>query len=188
MKTLKVKITGVCPLLMHSIRLADRLDPITKQIAAINAKKLRRTESDFDTLRELEWQGGLWLDDQGRPCLPPDAVISCLIAGARKTRAGKDAESGVWCDDPATLDYDGPKDLSALYAEKRFVDYRAVAVQRARVMRTRPRFPTWGATLVLTFDPGVTSEKSVRQWLETAGASCGIGDFRPRFGRFVVEN
>lgn len=187
MKTLKFKITGVGPMLMHSIRLADRRDPITKEIAAINKKRTKRTDEDFDRLQLLEWQGGLWLDDTGRPCLPPDAITSCVRAGARKTKCGKDAEAGVWCDEPATLHYDGPTDLEELFSDSRFVDYRGAGIGKARVMRTRPKFPSWSASFALEIDESLVSEDDVRTWMKTAGAWCGIGDYRPRFGRFVVE-
>ncbi|HXJ49152.1 MAG TPA: hypothetical protein VNF91_08290, partial [Candidatus Acidoferrum sp.] len=57
-----------------------------------------------------------------------------------------------------------------------------------RVMRTRPRFPSgWRCAFEITLMPsaGVNVE-DVRQALTVAGALSGLGDFRPRYGRFKV--
>lgn len=200
MKTIKIKISGVGPLIMHNGQLADRKCPYVQEMKKINAKKKNRTEEDFERLERLEWEGGLWLHE-GAPCLPADSMHACLIEGARKTRGGKKAEAGVWCDEAAPIKYAGPKcvehtaaqraiplaTLDELYADPRFVDSRGVKVQRARIMRTRPIFRDWSATVTLTFDPKQADESDVRGWLKTAGEEVGIGDHRPRFGRFVVE-
>ena len=185
MKTLKLKLEGISPLLMHNGDLANRRSPYVQNLKRINAKKTKRTEDDFDHLERLEWEGGLWLHD-GAPCLPPDAIHAAIIEGAKKTRAGKQAAAGVWCDEPAALQYDGPRELDDLYADQRFVDTRGVRVQRARIMRTRPIFRQWSATVEVTYDPHQVDAADVRAWLTAAGEQVGIGDYRPRFGRFVV--
>ena len=198
MKTIKIKIKGVCPLIMHNGQLADRKCIYVQEIKKINAKKKNRTDEDFDRLERLEWEGGLWLHE-GAPCLPPDSIHACVIEGARKTKSGKKATAGVWCDEPARLVFEGPqpkqgtettiplRELDKLYAEPRFVDSRGCKVQRARIMRTRPIFRTWSATIELTYDPKQVDEGDLREWVTTAGAEVGMGDYRPRFGRFVVE-
>lgn len=185
METLKIKIEGIAPLLMHNGDLANRRNPYVQEMKRINAKKLKRTEDDYDRLERLEWEGGLWLHE-GKPCLPPDAIHAMLIEGAKKTRSGKQAAAGVWCDDPAMLVYKGPKTVDELYADHSFVDTRGVRVQRARIMRTRPIFRDWSATVSITYDPKQVDPSDVREWLVTAGEQVGIGDYHPRFGRFVA--
>ena len=44
-----LRLVGVGPLLMHSSRLADPLDPLTKQLAAITSKAVR-TEADHERI------------------------------------------------------------------------------------------------------------------------------------------
>jgi hypothetical protein len=53
-------------------------------------------------------------------------------------------------------------------------------------MRTRPRFPEWAATLEIKFLPSLLNASEVKSFLVTAGREIGIGDWRPRFGRFEV--
>ena len=72
-----LRLVGVGPLLMHSSRLADPLDPLTKQLAAITSKAVR-TEADHERIAQLEWHGGLWLAD-GRPCIPPHCLKRVFV-------------------------------------------------------------------------------------------------------------
>lgn len=186
MKTIEIPIEGVTPLLMHNGDLANRNNPYAREMSAINKKKTRRTDEDFERLEQLEFLGGLWLEN-GKPCLPADAIHALVIAGARKTRSGKVAEAGVWCDESSPLEYDGPKDVEKLYADKSFVDQRGVRVSTARIIRTRPIFRKWKAVVKLSFDPTQTNETDVVSWVRTAGEQVGIGDYRPRFGRFLTS-
>lgn len=67
-----LKIVGVDPMLMHSSRLADPLDPVIRAIAAISGKN-GKTEADYARIAEMEWHGGLWLHN-GRPCIPAQCI------------------------------------------------------------------------------------------------------------------
>lgn len=185
MKMIEMKIQGVVPLIMHNGDLANRNNRFTREIAAINKKKSKRTDLDFDRLERLEWEGGLWQKD-GKPCIPADAIHALVIGGARKTRSGKVAEAGVWCDEDALVEYSGPKTIDGLYENKQFVDQRGVRVQRSRIIRTRPIFRAWSATIKLVFDPNQTNEQDVREWVRVGGEQIGLGDYRPRFGRFLI--
>jgi hypothetical protein len=54
-------------------------------------------------------------------------------------------------------------------------------------MRTRARFPTWRATVRAEFLPTVMNRRDVVEILEIAGFREGLGDWRPKFGRFAVK-
>jgi hypothetical protein len=80
---------------------------------------------------------------------------------------------------PEELDTDADKPL--------YLDMRPVVVQRSRVVRIRPAFcPGW----VLGFDIQVIEDEIsadiLQDILTLAGKTVGIGDYRPRFGRFSV--
>jgi len=69
-----------------------------------------------------------------------------------------------------------------------YLDMRPVVIQRARIMKTRVALST-GWSLVFTInvlDDQIPAE-ILHDILLTAGNAFGIGDFRPRFGRFSVE-
>jgi hypothetical protein len=66
------------------------------------------------------------------------------------------------------------------------IDSRPVVIQKSRVLCWRPRFEEWE----LEFDILILDDKNInisvlKEILDTAGLS-GLGDYRPRFGRFQV--
>lgn len=70
------------------------------------------------------------------------------------------------------------------------VDARRVMIQKAGIIRGRPAFDDWHCELKLVIDDRIWPEDQhalLLEILEHAGQTVGIGDFRPRFGRFTVE-
>lgn len=179
-----IEIAGVRPLLMHAGRLADPLDAAAIALARVTAKRAK-TPADHAEIGRLEWLGGLWLHG-GRPCIPGEALEAAFLAAARTRRRGKAASAGLLVEMPARLEHDGPDGLEALWHDERFRLRHAVRVRDARTMRTRPCFPVWKARFEVSFLPSVMDEAEIRETFAVAGAFVGVGDWRPRFGRFTV--
>lgn len=189
MKTMKVKWTGLRPLLMHSAQLADPLNPIVRKIKEHTAKKTKKTDYDLEEIDRLSYIGSLYLGEDGKPVIPSDNIERCIQLGAQKKRLGKDVAAAVLCVDAEyPLMYDGPKGPEKMYANPRFVNRKSVAVQKSRVMRVRPMIPTgWELAFEIEFDESVINEKAIVSAMEDAGTLVGLGDWRPKFGRFAVE-
>lgn len=187
LETVKAKLIGVSPLLMHNIQLADPLSEAAQALKEVT-KKRKKSDEELLEIRRLEWLGGLYLDENGAPALPADMILAAVVAGARKSKLGKDAQAGVFETQAYyPLDYDGPRDIAELYQTPGFVDVRAARVTTSRVMRTRPRFPRWSVDIALSVNTEVINLAEVWDALEIAGERSGLGDHRPRFGRFTVE-
>jgi hypothetical protein len=179
-----LQLVGTRPLIMRSGRLADPLDPVSVDLARITGKR-PKTVSDHEEIGRLEWHGGLWLDG-ARPCLPAEAIEACFLAAARTRRRGKAAAAGFLVENAAILQFEGPDTIEELWLDARFRLRHAVRVGDARTMRTRPRFPNWRAQVRATFLPSVLNEAEIRDLFAVAGFSVGLGDWRPRFGRFEI--
>ena len=55
-------------------------------------------------------------------------------------------------------------------------------------MRIRPMIPTgWSLKFTAEYDPHILSESAIIQAANDAGSLIGLGDWRPKFGRFAVE-
>lgn len=69
-----------------------------------------------------------------------------------------------------------------------YLDMRPVVVNKARVVRLRPTFkPGWELEFsVEVIDDGI-SHQILNDVLVLCGKTVGIGDYRPRFGRFMVS-
>lgn len=185
LETIKVRLNGRRPLLMHSGRLSDPLDPIARDLAKITGKRLK-TAADHEEIARIEWFGGLWLSE-GQPCIPSEAIEASFIAAARARRKARQARAGVMVKAPCPLDYDGPRDPHELWKDRAFQLRRSVRINNARTIRTRPHFPTWRAEATVNFLPSLLDRAEVLEIFEIAGAQEGIGDWRPKYGTFTVE-
>jgi hypothetical protein len=189
MQTIKVKWTGIRPLVMHNGELADWKNPIPQRIKEIVSKGTKKlTEADFEERDRLEWEGGLYWDTDG-PVIPADNIERCIRLGAQKSRLGKDVVACVFCTLPAIpLKYDGPKTRDQMYADPRFVLRKGIVINKARIIRVRPMIPTsWSLEFELEFDATIINPKALMRAMVDAGSLIGLGDWRPKFGRFLVE-
>ena len=185
---LNFRIVGVSPLLMHNGQLADQSNVWTRKIKEISSKR-KKVDSDYEEMARLEWLGSLYLYNK-EPCIPGYVMEGCLIGkggAARKERMGKEAAAGLWVLDDFPLEYEGLRDPNELWEDEAFRFQALVSVNSSRVMRTRPIFKNWAANIKVQFDDELVDEESARRWPEVAGAQVGLMDWRPKFGRFVVE-
>lgn len=187
--------TGVSALLMHNGRLADPLDSYAKELKKLNRPR-NKTEEQYEKIERVEYEGSLYFDPEIGIYQPTDNIWACIIHGARKARLGKQAESSILVEgikgngDEASvkLNYKGPNTVQELFANKDFVSRVGIRVQKSRIMRCRPKIPAgWKLRFHVNYDPSVIQEEDVIRAMQDAGALVGLGDWRPRFGRFTVE-
>ena len=183
-KSISLTIEGAVPLLMHNGSMADPLNQFPREIKKISGKR-DKTEADHEEIGRLEFLGSLWLSG-GAPCIPGEAIEAAIVAGAKKKKRGNQAKAGIICPDMYPLIYDGPRDPLELWADERFRLRVGAKVGQARIMRTRPRFDNWKCNIKIEFMPSLLNESEVRDIAETVGLIIGIGDWRPRFGRFLL--
>ena len=149
--------------------------------------KRSKTEADHEELARLEFQGSLYMGDDG-PVLPAHVLEAAIIAGAKKSKDGPRAKTGVFVSNNARLEYDGPRDREGLWADDDFRLVAPVVISRSRIMRTRPLFKDWSAKVEIIFQPDICDKQDVVKWCEAAGYLVGLCDWRPRYGRFEVQN
>lgn len=170
---------------MHNGRLSDPLDDATQALARLTSKK-QKTVDDHKAISKCEWYGGLYVDDDGAPCLAGEVIEAALVEGAKKYKLGKASKGGIIVLGNFALDYDGPKKADALWAKGSYLKRASVKVGMSRVIRSRPIFTQWSCTFEIQWDASlIRDERTVMEIVEAAGQS-GIGDWRPKFGRFEI--
>lgn len=179
-----LRLVGVGPMLMHSSRLADPLDPQAKALSKVTSKR-NKVDADHHRIAELEFFGSMWLHE-GLPCLPPAAIKGALVTGAKTVRKGNAAKAAFVAEGPAILEYDGPKTVPELWDDQRFRHRQMVRIGDSLVARTRPCFDGWRATVRGSFITTILNREDVVGYFRMAGPY-GIGDYRPDFGRFLIE-
>jgi hypothetical protein len=171
---------------MHNGQTADPLNEFSKAMKEISSKR-KKVDADHEKLAELEWRAALYVDDQKRPVIPARVLEAAFVAGAKKSKLGKSASAAVYVDSDAVLEYDGPKDVDAMWEDKRFRLVVPVRVQMARIVRTRPKIDKWSAEVSVSYMTDVLNKSQVETMVRDAGIHVGIGDWRPKYGRFTVE-
>jgi hypothetical protein len=139
------------------------------------------------------------VDRDGQKCattvIPSHVLESAFIAGAKKSKRGVQAKSGLFVENQAVLEFEGKPSgdltedelqsaLDALYESGEHHLTVGVKIGTSKVMRTRPSFRAWKATTVVEYDDAVLTFSDVQELVEDAGRLVGVGDWRPKYGRF----
>lgn len=184
-----LELTGTSPMLHHGIRLADEDDEFTVAIKKLTGKA-NKTKEDYDEIGRLEWYGGLYAEN-GAVVFPTANVKKCLEqAGKVKRGLGAKINRAVYLLDGlyVPLRYDGPQDIDELYASPAHRLRVSVGVNRNRVMRIRPRFPTWSLSVNVELLTTAMNPDEFIDVVHLAGIAEGLGDGRRvGFGRFTAE-
>jgi hypothetical protein len=181
-----ILVTGTAPLLMHNSRLANPLDPATKALKRVVGKRTK-TDDDHEEVARLEHAGSLYRDSDVGPYLPSDNVWRSLYDGAKKHKLGVKFKEGViFPENVNPLAYRGPRDLEGLWEDENFRIFASVRVGTSRVVRCRPMFRQWTAEATGVLDPNILNLDELVTIAETAGQVIGLGDWRPRYGRYVA--
>ena len=186
MKTLRVTWKGVTPLIMHSCQCVNPLHPISIEMKKYTSKR-KKTEDDQIKLSDLEWEAGAYWKDGLGLYIPAENVEATLINGAKAYKKGKDIQK--YCnvvDLYIPFDYGENLTKEQLIANYEYRDTRVMNVQRAKVMRTRPRFDQWKIIFNLKYDEEKIDLETIVTAMEYAGAYVGLCDSRPKYGKFVT--
>lgn len=180
-----ITLTGTAPLLMHNSRLSNPLDAATKALKKYTGKR-NKTDEDHEAIARLEFAGGLYFDSDMGPFIPGENIARCLVDGAKLTKMGVKVTRGVFiATDVNPVAYNGPRDEDGLW-NAGWRHMASVKVGTSRTMRCRPWFPEWRVQAERIVDPSVLELSDIAAIADNAGSLIGLGDWRPRFGRFTA--
>ena len=171
-RNIQVTIEGISPLLQH--RFPDDNPETTKPSKRKTGVKDYRAEGEFSAYRTPE----------GKLYQPAAHIEAALVKGATSFQIpgkGKKTYKDLFKSSIFVM-----PDALVHEIQEYEIDARPVVVIRARVMRYRPKLNNWRLTFTIQIqDPDLPSSV-VKEILEYTGLRVGIGDYRPRVGRFTV--
>jgi hypothetical protein len=184
----QVKIEHHAALLLHNVRLVDPLDPFTIELKSLTSIK-KKTDAILEQIKMAEWKGGMYTDEDGHPIVPTHMLEAAILGGAKKQKNGVQCKSSCLVMDNARIIIAGIKNatIKDIEGKPEFLHRCAAKVGQATVMRTRPHFPKWSLEFTVQIDPEVFPKATLESALTDAGRLVGIGDWRPKFGRFIVK-
>jgi hypothetical protein len=183
----RISIVGTSAILMHDSKLSNPLDPAAKAVKKLTGKR-GKTDEDYAQLARVEWEGGMYWDREIGPYIPADNIWRCLYDAAKKSKKGVKVKEGVFiATDRNPLAYSGPREPDVMWKDENLKHFASAKVGMQRVTRCRPHFRGWATEADGILDTQLLDFEELRQIAETAGSLVGLGDWRPRFGRFTAE-
>ena len=187
MDSLNFKIRGTTPILMHNSQLSDPLNRYTKSLKKITGKR-KKTEEDLVEMSRIEALGGLYWNSEYGLHLPGENIEACLLAACKFKKLGTTFKRGaqvveLCCPLVGTGAPDDPEDIAK---NDNFKYVKSVKVGTSRVMRTRPIFESWETSFTVMYDASQLQEEEIIEAANSAGLMVGLGDWRPRFGKFEI--
>jgi hypothetical protein len=177
--TIDVAIRGTSPLLQHAF-------PQTTIAGLMEGTKKRTGTQDYS----LEWMDTMYVDTQGFLYQPATHIEGAMVrsaayfkvAGGRGKTYKDVIRAHVYVSPPGTEILTIPRDDMRINVTR-------VVVQRSAVARARLEIDR-GWELAFCFEvleDGVRAD-DIRKILEHAGKATGIGDWRPKYGKFEVAH
>lgn len=185
---LKITLTGQRPLLMCNGRLANPLDPYTRQMKAITGKR-KKTDDDLVEIMQIEARGSSYETSDNLLALPTQNVWRCIYDAAKAYKRGEDIKRGLLAsDDVEPLLINGDTvDVDQFLSDPANIDYRPVVIMRRRTMRARAIARDWSCSHHFDLMDDVIDVRDLGPILERAGRLVGVGDWRPTYGTFACE-
>jgi len=171
MQSVKAKIVGIAPLLMNKFEMVNP-----------DEKKVKRRDEQYDPKTDAE---KALYREEGIGCYAPSTWLEASLRETGKEFKASRGRGTLKATVLASVFID-PEKIPLNKQTYDEVDMRPVVIQRNRVVKGRPRFNSWELEFTINFNEDRIKKDTLRQLLEEAGATKGIGDYRPKFGRFKV--
>lgn len=191
METVRMQFTGIVPLLMHRPTTVNPLEDATREIKALTSLHTSKKTPDVHAqIMRLDWDAGLYHAPDIGAYLPGVNVETCLRDSGKVNRLGTAVTRGVIVVEdriPLIVPQQNGRVLSRQELwDQNLKDYRRVGNQQNSVMRCRPCFPQWRIEFSILLNEEILDRADLVRIAERAGMAIGLGDYRPRFGRFEV--
>ena len=179
--TINVEIKGLTPLLMNRMNVDDLKDKAGKHIITEYNPEEEAKKAAY--IAEIEGKEQLYI--------PGYAVYSMIIKAAAAYKFPK-RRSSLSAYLAGTIRVEPEK--IPLGTDQYEIDERPVVIQRARVLKWRPKIQEWTATFQIIYNKNALPDAIIPQLktiVEDGGTRLGLLDYRPQhkgwFGTFTVE-
>ena len=174
MKTVKVEITGQTPLLMNN----------PKSMIDSAKSSVRQTTKKYDLDEDAERLA--YKKKSGELYVPSAAIKGTIVNAASYKKIGKYAAKPIIAGGVFIMEEE-----LGLKTKKYNLDIRTVVIQKARVVKARPKVDKWKLAFELRYNEKMIGDSLIiKDILDEAGERVGILDFRPQklgsFGMFKV--
>jgi len=178
----KVQIKSIGPMLHHS----------SYNIGMDTTRKKKGGNAILGDTEE--WKKTIYFDESFGVYLPSISLEASFIEAAKQFKMGRGTyskyfKSGVFINEIMLPFYVEGSEIKTLEDKRIIIDRRTVKnpATKGRNMRYRAMFKEWESEFDVTIAADDYIDKEILQdVMNYAGKFIGVGDYRPRFGRFTV--
>lgn len=196
--TLRIKIKGASPLIMHSASSADPQNYWAKKMGPLKAKR-KKTDADIQEIRELSFLSSLYWSEELESLYMPAENVRKMLLEAGRALDQKNAKKQIvgirfethlgW-----PLNIKNANNLEALRKDDSLKYIKLVTIAKAKVVSVRSIFSEWEFEMDIIVDRTILDPKTVEEWFDYAGKRVGLCARRPygptpgEFGKFYVKS
>jgi hypothetical protein len=191
-QTITARYTGIDSLLQNNPQMSDPLNRFSKEMKQITGKR-KKTDDDIAAMRDLEVRAKIYFDDE-MGIYVPSTWVTASIAGISWARAKikkGDIRACVFAtQQKLKLNYDGMERVQKpmdIVGDQSFHLIQSLKQGQVRVVKATPVFHNWSFECTLEFDDSIINEAELKQLIQYGAKFGGFGDFRPTYGRAMVE-
>ena len=175
MKKIDVSIKGVAPLLQHKMSIE-----IEAQLASKTKKSVGQSKGDNP--EDFLYKVG------DKICQPAEHILQAIIkrlSGYKIQGKGKKTYLEMGKGSLNIIPDMIPHKIQKWEPDSRTVVIKAT---KGRVVRIRPKLNDWELDFTIELINEDLPIEVIKSALDDAGREGGLGDYRPRFGRFIVTS
>ena len=192
MKSIKVRFMGVDSLLQNNPQMSDPLNKYSKEVKQISSKR-KKTDDDIMMMRKIELRAKIYHDEQLGIYVPATWVTASIqgVSWSKAKIKKADIRAAVFATQPKLkltyLDMDKVKSPIDIVDNEVFHNVMSLKQGQVRVVKATPIFKNWSFEVELDFDDTIINESELKGLIEYGAQFGGFGDFRPTYGRAMVE-
>jgi len=175
MKQIKVSIKGTAPLLQHKMSIEQEAQLISKT-------KKSTGQNKGDDPEDYLYKVG------NKICQPAEHILQAIIkrlSGYKIQGKGKKTYLEMGKGSLNVVPDMIPHKIQIWEPDSRTVVIKAT---KGRVVRIRPKLNNWELDFTIELINDEFPVEVIKAALDDAGREGGLGDYRPRFGRFIVTS
>jgi hypothetical protein len=172
MKKVNIKIKGIVPLLQN--RFVGEIEENSSQRSGV---------VDYSE----DWKEALYFDEKLGVYEPSEHILGAMIQAAKNFQIPGRGKK-TYKDLMKSAIIIEPDKIALSKKEPDEIDKRPVVIRGSRILRQRPMMKEgWELSFTVNILDEQLPVEVVKRILEHSGRYIGIGDYRPRFGRFTIE-
>ena len=190
--SIKVKFTGISPLLQNNPQTVDPFNKYSKIKKPLTAKRTK-TDEDIQKIRDIEVESKVFFDDELGIYIPTRWVMAAIAKNSHaiaKIAKAKVRGAVFTTHEKAKLTYSGMrkvKEINDIVNNETFITTLILPQQQIRLAKNFPIFHEWSFETELEYDDTILDRAELVAILEYSAKYGGFGDFRPTYGRALLE-